>query len=215
MKRTVIHLVRHGEVDNPAGIIYGRLTGFGLSALGRAMAGQAARSLAGRDISAIRSSPLQRAQETAGPIATQFGLTVGLDARLIEPANDFEGVKFGLGKGETLRRPASWVKLRNPVRPSWGEPYAEIAGRMRAVIAELRAEVRGHEGVCVSHQLAIWTARMSLLGNRLWHDPRSRQCALASVTSLVYDDDALARIDYHEPAAGLAAAGDADDVPGA
>jgi broad specificity phosphatase PhoE len=215
MKRTVVHLVRHGEVENPARIIYGRLPDYHLSTLGVRMAEEAAKYLAGRDVVALRSSPLERARETSEPIAAEFGLSVVPDSRLIEPANSFEGKRFGFGKGEALRSPAALLRLYNPIRPSWGEPYTAIADRMRAVVTDVRAQARGHEAVCVSHQLAIWTARMSLLGNRLWHDPRSRICALASVTSLVYDGDVLSRIDYHEPAADLAAVTEPEDVPGA
>ncbi len=203
MSRTVVHLVRHGEVDNPHRIIYGRLPDHHLSSLGRAMAVRTAAHLAGRDVVEIRSSPLERAQETAAPIAAEFGLPVAQDDRLIEPWNDFEGSRFGFAKGEAMRRPRNWLRVRNPIRPSWGEPYTEIAKRMRAVINDARAAAAGHEAICISHQLTIWTARMSLLGNRLWHDPRSRICALASVTSLIYDGTALTRIEYADPAAGM------------
>jgi broad specificity phosphatase PhoE len=196
---TIVHLVRHGEVENPRGVLYGTLPGFHLSAEGRVMAKAAADFLAGRDVTVLRSSPLERALETAEPIAAEFGLDVQVDKRLIEPWNHFEGMTFGVGDG-ALRRPAHWRHLWNPFRPSWGEPYAHIAARMRAAMADAAAAARGHEAVCVSHQLAIWVARRSVGGRRLWHDPRRRQCGLASVTSFTYHGSRVTGVTYAEPA---------------
>jgi broad specificity phosphatase PhoE len=198
---TIVHLVRHGEVENPRRVLYGRIPGFHLSAEGRVMAKAAADFLAGRDVTALRSSPLERAVETAEPIAAQFGLNVDSDARLIEPWNHFEGMTFGVGDG-SLRRPQHWHHLWNPFRPSWGEPYAEIEARMRAAMADAAQAAHGHEAVCVSHQLPIWVARRSVEGRRLWHDPRRRECALASVTSFSYRDGEIVEVSYAEPAGG-------------
>src|SRR6202142_2822993 len=154
-ERTVVHLLRHGEVHNPHRLIYGRLPDFHLSEDGRMMAKAAAGFLAGRDVTALYSSPLDRARETAEPLAAQFGLPVVIDERLVEPWNHFEGLTFGVGDG-SLRRVEHWRYLRNPFLPSWGEPYRQIAGRMLAVMASARDAARGHEAVCVSHQLPIW-----------------------------------------------------------
>ena len=121
MSRTLVHLLRHGEVHNPDGTLYGRLPGYHLATGGRDMAVRVAEHLGGRDIVYIASSPLERALETAEPIAWAFSLEVTIDLRLIEAANQFEGSRFGVGDG-ALKRPANWWKLRNPARPSWGEP---------------------------------------------------------------------------------------------
>jgi broad specificity phosphatase PhoE len=196
---TVVHLVRHGEVENPRHVLYGRIPGFHLSAEGRVMAKAAADFLAGRDVTVLRSSPLERAVETAEPIAAQFGLDVVIDERLVEPWNYFEGKTFGVGDG-SLKRPRHWRYLRNPFEPSWGEPYVEIAVRMRAAMADARRAARGHEAVCVSHQLPIWIARRSVERRRLWHDPRRRQAALASVTSFTYRAGRVTDVSYAEPA---------------
>jgi broad specificity phosphatase PhoE len=207
---TVVHLLRHGEVHNPGKILYGRLPGFRLSDGGEAMADTAARWFAGRDVTHLVSSPLQRAQQTAAPIAEALSLPVEIDDRLIEAGNAFEGLKVGVGDG-ALRMPQHWWKLRNPFRPSWGEPYVEIAARMLAAVEAARDAARGHEAVLVSHQLPIWTVRMHLEGRRYVHDPRRRQCALASVTSVAYDGDRFLGISYAEPAGAT----DPDAVPGA
>lgn len=194
----VVHLVRHGEVDNPGRVLYGRLPGFHLSETGRLMAKAAADFLAGRDVTVVRTSPLDRAVETAEPIAAEFGLPIVTDDRLIEAANHFEGLRFGVGDG-ALRQPRHWLYLRNPFRPSWGEPYAEVAARVLAAVRDAATAARGHEAVCVSHQLPIWSARRLVEGKRLWHDPRRRQCALGSVTTLTFAGDRITSVRYNEP----------------
>jgi broad specificity phosphatase PhoE len=180
-------------------VLYGRLPGFGLSAEGRVMAKAAADFLAGRDVTVLRSSPLERTQESAEPLAAQSGLEVKLDERLIEPWNHFEGMTFGVGNG-SLRRPGHWMYLRNPFRPSWGEPYAEIEARMLAATSDAAQAAHGHEAVCVTHQLPIWVTRRGVEGRPLWHDPRRRQCALSSVTSFSYRDGRVTGVSYAEPA---------------
>ncbi len=201
---TVVHLMRHGEVHNPEGILYGRLPGYRLSELGREMADMVARFLAPKDVVRVVASPLERAQETAGPIAAAFDLPVETDDRLIEGGNYFEGKTFGVGDG-ALSKPSTWSRLVNPFTPSWGEPYARIAARMLGAIADARAAAYGHDAVLVSHQLPVWTVRNKLEGKKLWHDPRKRECSLASLTSLTYVGDDLTSITYTEPAVELLA----------
>ena len=195
---TIVHLVRHGEVANPGGVLYGRIPDFHLSEDGQVMAKAAADFMAGRDVTVLRSSPLERARETAEPIAAQLGLPIEVDERLIEPWNHFEGMTVGVGDG-SLRAPRHWIYLRNPFRPSWGEPYKDVAARVLAAAADAAAAARGHEAVCVSHQLPIWVSRRSVEGRALWHDPRRRQCALGSVTSLTYAGDRIVSVSYAEP----------------
>ncbi|MDQ3150305.1 MAG: histidine phosphatase family protein [Actinomycetota bacterium] len=199
MTRTVVHLLRHGQVDNPEGIVYGRLPGFRLSEVGAAQAELVAEHLAEHKVTHVVASPMQRAQETAAPIAACHHVEVATDERLIEAGNHFEGQRVSVGEG-ALRDPRNWPLLRNPFRPSWGEPYLELAHRMLAAAHRAREQASGGEAVCVSHQLPIWTLRRYLEGRRLWHDPRHRQCALASLTSLVFTDEALVDVVYTEPA---------------
>ncbi len=205
---TVVHLLRHGEVDNPHGIIYGRLPGYHLSANGCVMAPAAADYFAERAVVALFCSPLERAQETARPVAERLGLPIVTDDRLIESANHFEGMKFGVGDG-ALRRPEHWPYLLNPFRPSWGEPYRDVAARMLAVMETARVAAAGREAVCVTHQLPIWVTRRKAEGKRLWHNPAMRECALGSVTSFTYSGDRLARVAYTVPARRQVTQGDA------
>jgi broad specificity phosphatase PhoE len=199
---TVVHLMRHGEVHNPDGVLYGRLDGFHLSELGREMARLVAAHLETNDITHVVASPLDRAQETAAPIAVGHEVEITTDVRVIESENQFEGRSVGLSD---LLHPRNWRLFTDITKPSWGEPYEDIAVRMLAAIADARAAARGHEAVVVSHQLPDWTERNKLEGRRLWHDPRKRECTLASLTSLTYRGDELASITYSEPAAELLA----------
>ncbi|HEX3929448.1 MAG TPA: histidine phosphatase family protein [Nocardioides sp.] len=200
--QTVVHLVRHGEVHNPEGVLYGRRDGYHLSDLGLQMAERVAEVLGERDIVHLRSSPLERAQETAAPLAAARGLTPVLDPRVIESANVFEGKRFGHGEN-ALRKPSTWIHLRNPLRPSWGEPYKEVVARVLAAVHDARDAARGHEAAIVSHQLPIWVTRLSLERRSFLHDPRRRQCTLCSVTSLTFTGDDLTTIAYSEPAGDL------------
>ncbi|NUP51260.1 MAG: histidine phosphatase family protein [Catenulispora sp.] len=200
--KTVVHLMRHGEVYNPDGILYGRLPGFRLSELGQKMAERVADHLADHDVKAVVASPLQRAQETAAPIAARHDLEVGTDERLIEAANFFEGKKFSVGDG-VLKRPAVWFKLWNPMKPSWGEPYKAQVERMHAALAAAAKLAPGHEVVLVSHQLPIWISRLAAEHRSFLHDPRKRECTLASLTSFEFTDDRITAVRYSEPAKDL------------
>ncbi|HEY7177274.1 MAG TPA: histidine phosphatase family protein [Micromonosporaceae bacterium] len=202
--KTIVHVMRHGEVYNPEKVLYGRLPGYRLSELGMQMAKAAAESLAGRDVTYLVASPLERAQQTAEPFAAEFKLPVAIDDRLIESSNFFEGKRFGVGDG-ALRDPRNWWALRNPITPSWGEPYRDIALRMHAAVETARERAEGNEAVCISHQLPIWMLRRYVEHKRMWHDPRKRQCALASITSFHFAGTRIVGVGYTEPAAHLIA----------
>jgi broad specificity phosphatase PhoE len=200
--KTTVHLMRHGEVHNPSGVLYGRRDGFHLSDLGHEMARTVAKSIAHRDVTHLRVSPLERAQETAATLAKTFGLDIVTDDRVIESSNVFEGQSFGVGDG-ALRKPSAWIHLWNPFKPSWGEPYKEVAARMMAAVYDARDAALGHEAVIVSHQLPIWTTRLFVEKRSYLHDPRKRQCTLCSLTSLNFTGDRLTSVSYSEPAGHL------------
>ena len=198
-EKTIVHVMRHGEVHNPEQILYGRLPGYRLSDRGRGQAEAGAQWLADNDVTYVVASPLQRAQETAAPIAAAHSLEVSSDPELIESLNVFEGQRVSPGDG-ALRDPRNWRHLRDPITPSWGEPYRDIAARMTAAIERARIAAAGHEAVCVSHQLPVETVRRALTGSRLAHFPTRRMCNLASLTSFYFDDDRLVGWGYAEPA---------------
>ena len=195
--RTIVNVMRHGEVHNPAGILYGRLPDYHLSERGRAQAQSVADWLARRDITYVVASPLERAQETAAPIAAHHGLLVDVDESLIESHNVFQGQRVSPGDG-ALRDPRNWWHLRNPRSPSWGEPYREIAARMKGALVRARIQGAGHEAVCVSHQLPVETLRRAMNDKPLHHFPTRRMCGLASVTSFYFDDERYVGWGYAE-----------------
>lgn len=200
---TTVHVARHGEVENPEKILYGRQPGWRLSTRGQQMAetlGEWSKSI---NLGALHVSPLQRAQETAAPIARAHGIEITTDERLIEAANIFEGKSFELGSG-VLKHPSSWRHLYNPWKPSWGEPYEEQINRMLAAVFAARKAANGKDAIVVSHQLPIWTLRSAIEGRSLLHDPRKRICTLASVTSIHFDDEGvISGLSYSEPAGHL------------
>ncbi|MFL6024034.1 MAG: histidine phosphatase family protein [Marmoricola sp.] len=202
MSTTTVHLLRHGEVFNPNGILYGRAPGFNLSDRGLAMAERVAERIGEHDISYVVASPLERAQQTAAPIAAARGVEIVTDERVIESTNIFEGRPFSVGDG-VLRRPSAWKHLWNPLKPSWGEPYAEVAARMWAAVEDARTAAEGHEALIVSHQLPIWICRLHAEKRRFMHDPRKRQCTLCSLTSFTFEGTELASVGYAEPAGDM------------
>ncbi len=204
---TVVHLLRHGEVHNPGGVLYGRLPGYHLSTNGIRMAERAADWFTGSDIAALWTSPLERTCETAQPLGAAFGLDAQVDDRLVEAGNHLQGMTVNsrnLGKPKAVRR------MYNPFRPSWGEPYREIVDRMVDVVKEVRKAAWGREAICVSHQLPIWMTRRAAEKKRLWHWPDRRQCNLASVTSLTFEEHKLVSVGYSEPAVSLYGVGPAN-----
>jgi broad specificity phosphatase PhoE len=196
-----IHLIRHGEVHNPGGVLYGRLPHFRLSELGHEMAKSAATTVAakGRPITKLLASPLLRTQESAAPVGEAFGLDVHTDDRLIEPFNIFEGRK--LTASHILIRPHLYYHLRNPQKPSWGEPYEAIATRMMAVIEDAWNSVDSGDVVLVSHQLPIVMVQRTVAGQPLAHNPKQRRCSLSSITTLERKGDKFVEVGYVDTAA--------------
>jgi broad specificity phosphatase PhoE len=200
----MVHLLRHGHVHNPDGILYGRLPEFRLSSAGLQMARVTAAYLKenGHDIARVVASPLLRAQQTAQPVGEAFGVAIETDGRLIEAGNLFEGLRVHPIVRLLLHPQRLWW-VRNPCRPSWGEPYVDQRERMIAAILDAARVQPERETVLVSHQLPIWVARLSVEGKRLPHDPRKRQCALASLTSFSVEGGKIVGVGYSSPASGV------------
>ncbi|WNM24206.1 histidine phosphatase family protein [Demequina capsici] len=200
----VVHLLRHGHVHNPDKVLYGRLPGFRLSEAGRAMADAVAADLVERavDIRRVVASPLQRAQETAAPIAAAFAVEIDTEPRIIEAGNIWEGDPLPSGPKDFLNPRALW-RLRNPWKPSWGEPYKEQSARMWSALRDAAAATPEGETLMVSHQLPIWVARSTYEHRSLLHDPRSRECGLASLTSFTFEGGEPVAMEYREPAAHI------------
>lgn len=201
MSDKLLHLVRHGEVHNPEGVLYGRLPGYRLSELGEGMAEAAAQELAASDrsVTTLIASPLERAQQSAAPIAQAFNLPIAIDERIIEPTNAFEG---SVGKS-AFKNPRYWYRYLNPFRPSWGEPYRSIANRVRAAMDDAWEAERSGDIVMVSHQAVIWAAHRDINGEPLFHNPAKRRCELSSITTFERRGGRWFEVDYRTPAAEL------------
>lgn len=200
-----LHLVRHGEVFNPDHILYGRLDGYRLSELGERMAAAAAESMTGHPITALYASPLLRAQQSAQPWSELFALPIVTEERIIEPTNKFEGSRAKFGPSMLLK-PRVWSWIYNPLRPSWGEPFADIAKRVLAAMDDAWQAADGGEVVMVSHQSPIWLATRAINGLRLPHHPGKRRCNLSSITSFERRDGDWVEVAYQDPAEELLAA---------
>jgi broad specificity phosphatase PhoE len=200
---SIVHVIRHGEVENPKKILYGRQPGWRLSSRGEEMAEVLGEWSKTMDIGALHVSPLERAQQTAKPMSLALKLPITTDERLIEATNVFEGEAFAVGDG-VLLHPKAWRHLWNPWRPSWGEPYDEQVNRMLAAVFSAKDAASGKDAICVSHQLPIWILRSAVEDRPLMHDPRKRECSLASVTSFHFDDEGMiSEVTYTEPARHL------------
>lgn len=199
MTRTIVHLVRHGEVYNPERLLYGRLPGFELSARGQCQAARTAQALRGHDVTVLGCSPLTRTRQTAAPIARVTGLEPEPDDLLLEAGNRFEGLRTK-GWRSQLFNPVRWPLMTDPSTPSWGEPYQTIQDRMLAALDGARRRAEGHEAVLVSHQLPIVTVQRWVAGLDVAHLPWDRRCELASVTSVVFDGEHVIDCVYTEPA---------------
>lgn len=194
MTRTLIHLVRHAEVENPNNTWYGRLDGFVLSERGLRQAAALADYFTGRDVAGVYCSPLTRAVQTATAIAEAHGgLEVATDPDLIESLTYLEGQPADQRVFLKLRNLRYFV---NPFRPSWGESYRGIAERMSRAIARMRAEHPGREVVAVSHMTPIVVARLATEASRRPAWMSGIPCHRASITTLAFEDGRYAATEY-------------------
>jgi len=195
MTTTVIHLVRHAEVENPDNIWYGHLEGFPLSAKGRETAEALAEFFASHPLAAVYASPLARAQETARPIARARGLDVDVCQDIVETQSHLQGE---YADRRVFLNPRNLRYFVNPFRPSWGEPYRSVAARMVRAVEAMRLAHPGEEVVAVSHMTPIQIARLAVEGRPLRPWLSKVPCRRGSVTTLEFGDDGYARTVYQE-----------------
>jgi broad specificity phosphatase PhoE len=195
MTTTQIHVVRHAEVENPDNVWYGLLEGFPLSEQGRQTAEALARHFASHPLAAVYSSPLTRAMETAEPIARTHGLEIVTCPDIIETQSFLQGQP---ANRRVFRKVANLRYFVNPFRPTWGEPYRNVAARMVRAIDAMRAAHPGGEVVAVSHMTPIMVARVAVEGRALRPWLAGIHCARGSVTTLIYEDGNYARTEYVE-----------------
>ena len=202
---TVVHLLRHGEVHNPDDVLYGRLPGYHLSENGRQMAETVAKAVAGRDVTALFCSPLERAQETAAPLAATFHLDVTIDDRLHRGREHLRGPRRRPGRRRSSATRATTATCgTRSARPGASRTPTIVSADERPRSTTRADAARGHEAIMVSHQLPIWTIRLAAEGRRGCRTtPAAGSAALASLTSFTFEGDRLVSVGYSEPAAAL------------
>jgi broad specificity phosphatase PhoE len=102
-------------------------------------------------------------------------------------------------------RPRTWPLIVNPLRPSWGEPFVQVAARVHAAMHDAWAAAPNGEVVMVSHQMPIWMVARHAAGKSFAHDPRKRRCTLSSITSFDLSHGEFVEVSYQEPARDLLA----------
>ncbi len=186
-----LHLVRHGEVDNPQHLVYASLSGFGLSEVGWSEAEATADHLAGFDVVTVVASPLQRAVETAAVIAAAHQVPVTTDDRLRE----WElGDRWAGNRWEDLpdQFPGELeAYLADPSDLAFSpEQLSDVAERAAAAVADVWSARPGPgDLVLVSHQDPVEALRRTLCG-RPFDDFHADKPGHAAVVTLVVDGDA-------------------------
>ena len=199
---SLVHLVRHGEVDNPHHVVYADLPGYGLTATGRRQADDCGRHLASRPIVAVISSPLLRATQTAAAIAALHGLDVVTDDQLIEwtVAMRWAGVRWDNLEDVFPDELAAYI--RHPYDlPFAAESLHDLGERIGDAVRRAAA-IDGGEIVIVSHQDPIHAASLHLTG--VWpddyHDDKPQHCG---VVTLEPSPAAYRRVAYWAPPQGI------------
>jgi broad specificity phosphatase PhoE len=196
---TRLHLVRHCDVRNPDGVLYGHLPNFPLSDKGVVQAHALGRYFAGTHVRQIYSSPLERARQTSEIIASY------LDGVPITYTDDLIETRFGLylqgipPKQVPWRRPLWLIHMVWPGLLRNDETVAGLAARVRRPLMRLLADHPGDGGICVSHGDPI---------QGFWVNSESRpryalhrlQCAKGGMLELDYEGDALRKLTYLSPA---------------
>ena len=196
--QTRLYLVRHCDVENPRGVLYGHLPGFGLSEKGVRQAHALGRRFARTPIRQIYASPLERAQQTAHIIASYLdGVPVTTTPELVE-------ARFGLHlqgvrpRDVWWRRPSWFVHFLRPGLLPYDETVGEMADRVRAPLLRLLRDHPGGGGICVSHGDPIQAFWVQEDGRPAWALHRL-QCAKGGYLELDYRGDTLAGRVYRAP----------------
>ncbi len=160
---TTFHLVRHAAHDRVGSVLCGRMPGVHLGEVGREQARRLARRFANENVASVQTSPLERARETAEPIAAATGAAVEVNEGLLE-------IGFGEWTGRTFEalsgdaRWAAWNGARAVNRPPGGEAMLEVQVRVIAVLEALRSAYPDRTLVLVSHADVIKAALLYHLG---------------------------------------------------
>lgn len=194
---TTIYCIRHGLVQNPRGVYYGRLPRFGLSAEGRAQAARAGAYLRATRLDAIYTSPMLRARQTAGLVRGDRDIRLRISSLLNEVNSPYDGKPW-----QVLEARQFDVYTGSP--PEYDQPQ-DVLARMLRFVARARRDWPGGSIAAVSHgsPLAIlwdWARGMEYVQSK--HTLPGN----ASVLRLIFtSDDPGERptVEYHDPGAGI------------
>lgn len=160
---TTVCFVRHGTTPTTGKVLPGRARGLHLSDAGIAEAKGVAGRLADVPVAAVYASPLERARETAGPIADQVKRPIVVDRALVEcDFGEWTGAELA-----KLRKLPEWSSVQqwpSGFRFPGGESFAEVQARLSGVVLAYRARHPGEVVVAVSHADCIKVALASALG---------------------------------------------------
>ncbi|HEX6538002.1 MAG TPA: histidine phosphatase family protein [Candidatus Dormibacteraeota bacterium] len=197
--RTRLYLVRHCDVQNPEGVLYGHLPSFGLSPKGVEQAHALGRFFAATPVRAILTSPLERARQTADVIDSY------LHDVPVEATDELTEARFGLylqgvrPRDVPWRRPLWWVHMAWPGLLPIDERIGDMAARVRRPLMQLLHDHPGDGGICLSHGDPIQAFWVEADGRPPYALHRL-QCAKGGMLVLDYDGEALQRLEYWSPA---------------
>ncbi|MFC1460781.1 histidine phosphatase family protein [Microvirga arabica] len=180
------HLVRHAAHDRVGTILCGRMPGVHLGDVGKAQAERLAERFANETIAGIHTSPLERAVETAEPIAARL-------EQPLEICEDIAEIDFGAWSGTSFEalaqdpRWSAWNKARSNSRPPYGETMLEAQARIVGAIERLHQRYADRSIILVSHSDVIKAALLYHLGLPI--DAYARfDIEPASISTLVVGD---------------------------
>jgi broad specificity phosphatase PhoE len=197
-KAVRLYLVRHADVANPRHVLYGHLPGYPLSRRGVEQAEATGRYLGKEAIRVIRTSPLERAQQTAAIIAGHLGSPViAIDEDLLEArfSRYLQGVPYAQ---VPWRRPLWWIHMVSPGVLRRDETVGAMAARVERALLRALEDAQGQSAVCVSHGDPIQALWVRHLGRPAWALHRL-QCAKGGLLALDYEGRRLSRITYVPP----------------
>ena len=195
---TRLHLVRHCDVANPNGVLYGHLPDFGLSERGVRQAHALGRHLSARPVAQIYTSPLLRARQTADVIGSHLdGVPVAATDDLTEAefGRHLQGVK---PRDVPWRRPLWFIHMAWPGLLPGDESVAKMSARVRRPIMRLLRDHPGEDGVLISHGDPIQAFWVNAQRRPPWALHRL-QCAKGGLLELEYAGEALQSITYRSP----------------
>jgi broad specificity phosphatase PhoE len=199
--RTRLYLVRHCDVRNPDGVLYGHLPGFPLSDKGERQAAALGRFFRDKPVRRIYSSPLERARQTAAAIAAALPGQVPVEVcdGLVEArfGHYLQGIR---PRHVPYRRPLWLVHMVWPGLLPGDESVGEMAARVRRPLQRLLDDFPGEGGICVSHGDPIQAFWVEAEGRPPYALHRL-QCMKGGLLELDYTGSTLTGLTYRSPEA--------------